>query len=127
MGKYEPLSRLLSRRDSRTVRMSFSEIETQLGFKLPRSAYEYEAWWSNNETGHSHARAWLEPGWRTEDVDLLGKKVTFARVPAGPAVNRSRSDPFGCMAGTVTVLPGTDLTAPAEPQWNAEKGLLLNE
>lgn len=125
MGKYEPLSQLLSRRESRTVRMSFAEIEKQLGFKLPRSAYEYEAWWSNNKTGHSHARAWLEAGWRTEDVDIAGKKVTFARVPAPSST--SKSDPFGCMAGTVTVLPGTDLTMPVESDWNAEKGLLLNE
>lgn len=128
MGKYEPLSRLLSRRDASRVRVSFVEIEKELGFKLPRSAYEYEAWWSNNETGHSHAKAWLEPGWRTEDIDLLGKKVTFARASA-PSSERARrqNDPWGCMVGTVTLMPGTDLTAPAETEWNAEKGLLLNE
>jgi hypothetical protein len=30
------------------------------------------------------------------------------------------------MAGTVTILPGTDLTAPSEI-WNAEAGRLHNE
>ena len=106
--------------------MSFAEIEKELGFKLPRSAYVYEAWWSNNETGHSHARAWLEPGWRTEDVDIAGKKVTFARVAPSDTAKR-RGDPWGCMAGTVTLMPGTDLTAPVDLEWSAEKGLLLNE
>jgi hypothetical protein len=33
-----------------------------------------------------------------------------------------KSDPFGCMTGTVKVLPGTDLTAPSEEKWNAEEG-----
>jgi hypothetical protein len=109
--------------------MDFAAIEKILGFRLPRSAYEYEAWWSNNDTGHSHARAWLSAGWRTEDVDLAGRTVTFTRaeVPARAPQPRRRIDPWGCMAGTVAIMPGTDLTAPADEEWNAEKGLLLNE
>ncbi len=126
MGKYEPLSRLLSRREASRVRMSFNEIEKELGFKLPRSAYEYEAWWSNNGTGHSHAKAWLESGWRTEEVDITGKKVTFTRVPAPSSTRKRKVDPWGCMIGTVTVMPGTDLTMPSEA-WNAENGSLFNE
>jgi hypothetical protein len=31
------------------------------------------------------------------------------------------------MAGTVTIMPGGDLTAPAGEIWNAEEGRLLNE
>ncbi len=112
------------------MRLRFDEIETILGFKLPNSAYEYEAWWSNNETGHSHARVWLSAGWQTEDVDIAGRKVTFARAGA-PAFRASKArkkrDPWGCMAGTITIAPGADLTAPSGEEWNAEKGLLLNE
>lgn len=129
MGKYEPLPQFLaSRRDPR-IRMGFASIEKILGFRLPKSAYRYEAWWSNNETGHSHARAWLSAGWRTEDVDLAGRTVTFVRVEAAErgSPSRRKIDPWGCMAGTVTIMPGTDLTAPADEEWNAEKGLLLNE
>ena len=36
-------------------------------------------------------------------------------------------DPWGCMAGTVTIMPGVDLTAPSGEKWNAEEGRLLNE
>jgi hypothetical protein len=32
-----------------------------------------------------------------------------------------KRDPWGCMAGTVTIMPGVDLTAPTEEAWNAEK------
>ena len=123
MGKYEPLEKLLRRRRPGRWRVSFREIEKVLGFKLPQSALKYPAWWSNDETGHSHAKAWLEAGWRTEEVDIPGRELTFARAkPDRPAT----SDPWGCMAGTVTIVPGTDLTRPSE-EWNAEAGRLVSE
>jgi hypothetical protein len=128
MSKYEALPQFLARADRAAQRMSFSEIERVLGFKLPASAYQHEAWWSNNATGHSHAQAWLESGWRTEAVDLAGRKVTFCRSTPPPSVPASQKhDPWGCMAGTVTILPGTDLTAPSDEKWNAEQGHLSNE
>jgi hypothetical protein len=79
MGKYEPLPQFLSTKPGATHRMSFEQIERVLGFKLPKSAYEHEAWWSNNATGHSHSRTWLAAGWRTQEVDLEARKVTFQR------------------------------------------------
>lgn len=125
VSKYEALPQFLSKAGQAAHRMSFREIERVLGFKLPTSAYEYEAWWSNNETGHSHARAWLKFGWRTEAVDLKKRQVTFRRFQAHEPPRKR--DPFGCMAGTVMILPGTDLTAPSGEKWNAEEGVLLNE
>jgi hypothetical protein len=129
MSKYEPLPQFLSSNRGTSHRMTFHEIERVLGFKLPKSAYEHEAWWSNNATGHSHARAWLKFGWRTEAVDLAGRKVTFQRSLASPspAPKSARHDPWGCMAGTVTFMPGVDLTAPTGDTWNAQEGRLLNE
>ncbi len=127
MGKYEPLEKFLKGRRPGRWRVSFPEIEALLGFKLPPSAFKHPAWWSNDETGHSHARAWLEAGWRTEEVDLASRKLTFTRVetvPDGRAAGTS--DPWGCMAGTVTIMPGTDLTAPSE-EWSAESGRPSNE
>jgi hypothetical protein len=122
MGKYEPLEKFLKGQRAKRWRVAFREIEALLGFKLPRSAFKYPAWWSNDETGHSHAKAWLGAGWRTEEVDLAGRKLTFARADSSQAVV---SDPWGCMAGTVTIMPGTNLTAPSQ-EWNAEAGRLLN-
>jgi hypothetical protein len=130
MSKYEALPQFLDRVAGSTQRLSFGQLERILGFKLPASAYEYEAWWSNNGTGHSHARAWLEAGWRTEAVDLAARHVTFRRsMPpsAPPQSPGQKPDPWGCMAGTVTIIPGTDLTAPSDERWNAEEGRLLNE
>jgi hypothetical protein len=125
MGKYEPLESFLRTLTVSQYRASFRELEQLLGFKLPASASKYPAWWSNDETGHSHARAWLGAGWRTEELDLAARKVTFARAAADAA--RSKRDPWGCMAGTVTIMPGTDLTAPSEEEWAALEGRLVNE
>jgi hypothetical protein len=128
MSKYEPLPQFLNSVGGAMHRMSFFEIERILRFKLPKSAYEYEAWWSNNPTGHSHSRAWIEAGWRTESVDLVSRKVTFLRSGQTDATPPStRPDPWGCMAGTVTIMPGVDLTAVGDDVWNAEQGRLLNE
>jgi hypothetical protein len=127
MSKYEPLPQFLASVGGAAHRMSFSEIERILGFKLPKSAYEHEAWWSNNATGHSHARAWIKFGWRTESVDLAGRKVTFQRLAQTNADVGPKRDPWGCMAGTITLMPGVDLTAPSGEKWNAEEGRLLNE
>jgi hypothetical protein len=126
VSKYEALPQFLAKGARASQRMGFRDIEHILGFKLPKSAYQHEAWWSNNATGHSHARAWLKFGWRTEAVDLAGRKVTFRRSAelAAPSLKR---DPFGCMAGTITILPGTDLTAPSGEAWNAQEGRLCDE
>jgi len=43
------------------------------------------------------------------------------------ATGSQKRDPWGCMAGTVAILPGTDLTAPFDEKWNAEEERFLNE
>jgi hypothetical protein len=128
MSKYEPLRQFLAGQRNASVKLSFRKIEEVLGFRLPRSAYEYEAWWSNNETGHSHAR-WLKGGWRTTNVDLAGRSVVFEQAVGHSGMSpraRRKADPWGCMADTLTIMPETDLTVPSG-EWNAERGLLLNE
>lgn len=119
MSKYEFLPQFLGSSHGSRRRLSFAEIEKVLGFKLPKSAYQHEAWWSNNATGHSHARAWLDAGWRTEDLDLVGRAVTFRR--SAVSSPSAHGDPWGCMAGTVTFMPGVDLTAPSGEHWSAEE------
>jgi hypothetical protein len=125
MSKYEPLRRHLNSLRHKRYRMSFAEVERILKFKLPKSALSYPAWWSNDPTGHSHAKAWLDAGWRTENVDVVGRKVTLVRNEAHAP--RMKTDPWGCMAGTVRIMPGTDLTAPAGEVWTAEDGRILSE
>jgi len=96
--KYEPLKRHLEGAyDHGELRMAFDEIEAVLGFALPRSAREHQAWWSNTRIGHTHAAAWLDAGWKTSALDLAGRRVTFVReavrsVAEGAAPFRHRGE-----------------------------------
>lgn len=81
MSKYDPLRHHLFKAQGNRWVASFSDIEAVLGFRLPDSARKYPAWWAN-ESGngnHSHARAWLNTGWKTAELDLSRDQVTFAR------------------------------------------------
>lgn len=93
MGKYEPLTHYLEGRPEEIWDAQFSEVEQILGFSLPRSAHEYQAWWANQEPGHSQTRAWRDAGWETSRVDLASKKVRFRKHPQkyGNSVRESMS------------------------------------
>lgn len=83
MGKYEPLRRFLQGIPPTTniQSLTFWEMERILGFKLPSSAYEHRAWWSNptSPVDHPYAQSWLEAGWIVDSVDQLDKRVHFRR------------------------------------------------
>lgn len=79
MGKYSKLGKYLNSSSSDRLNLSFKDVENILGFNLPKSAKEYQAWWANS--GHSHTHAidgWLSMGWRTE-VDLDNQVVIFTQ------------------------------------------------
>lgn len=115
MSKYDPLRKHLTGGTLTRWRATFAEVEAVLGFSLPRSAYAYPAWWSNDATGHSHSRAWLEAGWKTQGVDLQNQQVTFLKQQGTPRVRarlgRARSL-YGALKGVVQMVAGTDLTRP---------------
>ena len=121
MGKYSPLRDFLKRRGADTVPMTFAEIEKVLGFKLPNSK-NYPAWWSNNPTNNVMTNEWLAAGYKTEQVDVEGRKLVFRRserrsAAAAPKSMRGRHPLIGAMKGMMTIAPGVDLTAPADPDW----------
>lgn len=129
MSKYEPLRRYLEGRSTQMVPMTFSEIEKVLGFRLPESQ-RYPAWWSNNPTNNVMTNEWLAAGYKTEQVDIEGRKLVFRRtrqssereMAPSSLVNEEAKKPrrhplFGRMKGMITILPGTDLTEPADPNW----------
>lgn len=84
MSKYRKLTEYLEALDRPRWTGTFAEIETILGFKLPKSAYSYPAWWANQAgEGHSHCAAWKSIGWRTESLDLSKRQVSFSRLKEG--------------------------------------------
>jgi hypothetical protein len=79
-SRYTPLREHLAERSEPLVHMTFAEIEAILGGNLPDSARKYRPWWANEEAGtHVHARAWLDAGRRTANVDLNAGTVDFVR------------------------------------------------
>lgn len=78
MSKYDGLFRWLQRQRLHQLNISFSRIEYILGFELPGSARIDPQWWEN-DPGHVQAKAWLQAGFRTADVDLTGEKLTLVR------------------------------------------------
>jgi excisionase family DNA binding protein len=79
-GKYWRIGELLAGEREPCVTYSIARLEQEIGRKLPRSAREYRAWWSNATTSHPHAQSWLSRGWRVVAVDLAREEVTFEQV-----------------------------------------------
>ncbi|MDT3685890.1 MAG: hypothetical protein RO009_12720 [Pseudorhodoplanes sp.] len=78
MGKYDPLRDHLQSVRARTWIASFRDVEAVIRDRLPRSAYEHQAWWSNSRS-HIQAHSWLDAGWQTEGTDLTRKRIVFRK------------------------------------------------
>ena len=138
MSKYAPLESHLRKSGKVHLPMTFKQIEDVIGTRLPDSAFEHRALWSNNPANWVMTKAWLAAGYKTADVDITNRKLVFRRVApdAPPETSGSRQTPrggepdlddgtgsfeqiFGALRGTVTITPGTDLTDPVGEDWNA--------
>jgi hypothetical protein len=116
----------LTKQSAHEICMSFAQIERVIGAKLPPSANEHRAWWSNNPSNSVMTKAWLDAGFRSEQVDLEGRKLVFRRTreggsrDGGPSqgdATRKQHPLIGCMKGTIWIAPDLDLTKPAMPEW----------
>jgi DNA-binding transcriptional regulator YiaG len=87
-SKYQPLLEFLRQSNQAEVILTFAEIEKLMNDTLPDSARKKRAWWSNRSKGALQASAWMEAGYRVEDVDLEQQRVTFRQPTAKPKVQR---------------------------------------
>jgi hypothetical protein len=136
MGKYARLREFLANHSFSEVPLTFAGVEKILQSRLPRSAAEHRAWWANETHGHVHAKAWLDAGYETVQVDMAAKKLVFRRLadsakksgttgfrrepqPSLSSIEKQprRSTLFGVLKGTFTIEPGYDLTQPSMPEW----------
>jgi hypothetical protein len=128
VSKYAALGQYLRQQMQGEVRITFAEIERITGSSLPPSALKHRPWWSNNAKNSVMTRVWMDAGFRSAQVDMEGRKLTFRRVrpnrpdetePAGsmPTPSQRRHPLFGALKGLMRIMPGTDLTRPADPDW----------
>ena len=148
MSKYAALETYLRESGQEVISMTFGDIEKIVGADLPPSAFKHRPWWSNNPSNSVITHSWLKAGYKTENVDMAGEKLVFvktAQYPSAPETDAhalrdqgrvfvgadtpaetdagtvSFSRVFGALEGTVTIQPGTDLTAPVEADWEAAR------
>jgi hypothetical protein len=129
LGKYEPLGAFLRGQRSQEVRLTFNEIEKITGAKLPPKAQHHRAWWSNNASNNVMTKVWLDAGYESSQVDMTARKLVFRRVAKTPdrglssalepaVVKKGERHPiFGAMKDITRLVPGVDLTEPADPEW----------
>ncbi len=82
MSKYDPLQIFLADLppSQQEVTLTFKLIEEIIESGLPKSAYLYKSWWSNEKLGnHSQAECWLNARWKVETVDLEKHWVRYTR------------------------------------------------
>jgi hypothetical protein len=143
--KYGALGDFLRRQMGDEVPMSFAEIERVIGSTLPPNSQHYPAWWSNSPWNNVMTKVWLDAGFKSERVDIKGRRLVFRRVlqsASGKIRDRSvpgmadetrefrpaetdsekkqgRSPLWGALKGTFTIEPGYDLTSPmySDEEW----------
>src|SRR6266849_3638309 len=79
MTKYSNLGEFLRDQKNSSIRLTFAEVERIIGHKLPPSA-RYPAWWSNHPSNNVMTKVWLAAGFKTEQVDVVGRKLVFRRL-----------------------------------------------
>lgn len=92
MSRYDALRDELRRLANRPTTMSFEQIAELLPAGLPASAYNHAAWWANQEHG-PQAAAWTAAGYRTADLNLTARRVTFEPLHADAATTPAVTAP----------------------------------
>jgi hypothetical protein len=135
MSKYDRLGAYLRERGREYEPMSFSDIERVVGHKLPKSQ-KHPAWWSNSTSNNVMTQIWLDAGYRTEQVDVVGRKLVFRRSAntatgmqeeahmfktapnfTPPAQKVTQHPAFGALKGMFTIVPRPPNSAPNDGEW----------
>ncbi len=103
MSKYTQLSFHLASLGDSVWHATFDDVSQVLGFPLPSSAYAYPAWWANQSgPGHTQSTAWQSAGWKTTDLNLKGRTVTFV-YDGGVPTSKESVEERACQSKGLTI------------------------
>ena len=122
--RYEALSAFLQSRKTAWIRLSFREIESVIGRKLPVSARRHQAWWANTAS-HSQAEAWMGIGWKTRGLDLERESVIFER--AAPLASAGVSEEAAALRRTAPQAGAPDLVTFDRARLSVAARRILND
>lgn len=90
---YKPLAEYLQKQTGPQVTLTFQQIEQILGRKLPASARDHTAFWSNSygSTTHTWATLWMQVGWKAKPK-LRAQQILFINVSKESAVQAALTD-----------------------------------
>src|SRR5690606_12298490 len=79
-SRYAPLHEHLKSlpKHRKTYDLSFDEIATILGDKVPQTEYDPRARWAISQS-HSQALAWISAGWKVDSVDHEQQLIHLVR------------------------------------------------
>ncbi|MCX8178015.1 MAG: FYVE zinc finger domain-containing protein [Candidatus Bathyarchaeota archaeon] len=93
INKYDRLKNYLKFRSAftDTVKLTLTQIDGIIGDNLPIEAYRQEEWWQN-DSSKAHAKAWLQAGWKTAEINLKEKYVIFQKTEKPLTFNVAKKD-----------------------------------
>lgn len=78
--RLDPLYKWLCASSEQRISVTFEQIESIVGIKLPHTARKNTAWWANEKhfpSHHVHCRAWLDAGFHTENMSIPEETVAI--------------------------------------------------
>jgi hypothetical protein len=71
------------------VTLTFTKIEGIINDDLPFGALRKESWWRNSDKT-PQGYAWINGGWKVQNVNLKERSVTFQRVSESRPINHRK-------------------------------------
>jgi hypothetical protein len=95
MSKYDSLTKFLLGQPPGPVTMTFTQMNSLLGFSMPAAAHKYQSWWADKtdqNTRHRQCRSRLNAN-RKVAADLKHGVVTFFQQKTGQPLGSTDKAP----------------------------------
>ncbi|MDS0299563.1 GIY-YIG nuclease family protein [Halogeometricum sp. S1BR25-6] len=112
-GEFAALYDYLVEHERDRVERSFADLEVVLDARLPTEARRWRRWWTNDESSHPHASAWLRAGYEVTEASLPEGRVAFERVGTD---ERSQSAPESESESGSVASPSAGRASPQRPE-----------